>query len=75
MIGDLKTTRNTLDKDELQIVDFAITMGQITSSDVVDILNIPKRTAQDKLKRLEDVQVLEKQGAGPTTYYRISGMK
>jgi len=75
VIGDLKTTRNTLDKDELQIVDFAITMGQITSSDVVDILNIPKRTAQDKLKRLEDVQVLEKQGAGPTTYYRISGMK
>lgn len=63
--------RNTLTRDELQIVDFAITMGQITSSDVVDILNVPKRTAQAKLKRLEDSKVLRKVGAGPTTYYII----
>jgi len=71
-IGDLMATRNNLDKDELQIVDFVVTMGQITSSDVVDILNVPKRTAQAKLKGLEDIKVLAKMGAGPTTYYVIA---
>ncbi|OGM68683.1 hypothetical protein A2975_02905 [Candidatus Woesebacteria bacterium RIFCSPLOWO2_01_FULL_44_14] len=71
-IGELRTVRNNLDKDELQIVDFVVTMGQITSSDVVDILNVPKRTAQAKLKRLEDINVLEKTGAGPTTYYVVA---
>lgn len=71
-IGDIKVTRNTLDKDELKIVDFVVTMGQITSADVVDILDIPKRTAQSKLKKLEDIKVLQKIGSGPTTYYVIS---
>ncbi len=71
VIRNVQATRNTLDKDELQIVDFVVTMGQITSSDVVDILDVPKRTAQAKLKRLEDIKVLEKVGAGPTTYYVV----
>ena len=71
VVGNIPTTRNVLDRDELQIVDFAIPMGQISSSDVVDILDVPKRTAQAKLKRLEDIKVLEKAGAGPTTYYVI----
>ncbi len=64
-------TRNILDNDELKIVDFTLAMTRITSSDVVDILRVPKRTAQAKLKRLEDIRVLEKQGAGPATYYII----
>jgi len=75
VIKDLKATRNILDKDELKIVDFVITMGQITSSDVVDILDIPKRTAQAKLKKLEDIKILQKVGAGPTTYYKILKIK
>lgn len=71
VINSVSATRKTLDKDELKMVDFVITMGQITSSDVVDILEIPKRTAQAKLKKLEDIRVLEKKGAGPKTYYII----
>ncbi len=71
VVGDLYVERNVLDRDELKIVDFVVTLGQITSSDVVDILEVPKRTAQAKLKRLEDIKVLEKKGAGPTTYYII----
>lgn len=70
-VGNLKTTRNVLDKDELKIVDFVVSLGRITSADVVEILGIPKRTAQDKLKRLEDIKVLVKRGAGPSTYYII----
>lgn len=75
VVGGLKTTRNSLGKDELQIVDFVVTMGQITSSDVVDILNVPRRTAQSKLKKLEEIKVLKKAGAGPTTYYIIPDNK
>lgn len=71
VMGAVQATRNTLDKDELQIVDFVVTMGQITSSDVIDILGVPKRTAQSKLKNLEDIKVLQKAGAGPSTYYII----
>ncbi len=72
VVGSIGSTRKTLDKDELKMVDFVITMGQITSADVVDILEVPKRTAQAKLKNLEDIKILEKVGAGPTTYYIIS---
>jgi len=75
VIKNLKVTRNILDKDELKIVDFVITMGRITSSDVVNILDIPKRTAQAKLKKLEDIKILQKVGAGPTTYYKVLKIK
>ena len=75
VIKNVKATRNVLDKDELKIVDFVITMDQITSSDVVDILDIPKRTAQAKLKKLEDIKILQKVGAGPSTYYKILKIK
>ena len=75
VIKNVKATRNVLDKNELKIVDFVITMNQITSSDVVDILDIPKRTAQAKLKKLEDIKILQKVGAGPTTYYKILKIK
>jgi Fic family protein len=71
VVGDIGATRNILDNDELRIVDFVVTMGRITSEDVVDILKVPKRTAQSKLKKLEDIRVLEKQGAGPATYYVV----
>jgi Fic family protein len=59
----------TLNQDELKIIDFVITLGQITSADVVDILRIPKRTAQAKLKRLEEARILVKKGRGPATAY------
>ena len=70
-VGEVGATRNVLDNDELRIIDFVVTMGRVTSADVADILRVPKRTAQAKLKRLEDINVLEKQGAGPATYYAV----
>lgn len=63
---------DTLNTDELKIVDFLLTVGKITSSDVVDILKVPKRTAQSKLGRLEKAKILRKVGAGPSTYYVLS---
>ena len=70
-VGEKGITQQFLDEDELKMVDFVVTIGKITSSDVVDILRVPKRTAQAKLKRLEDIRVLAKQGAGPSTYYVV----
>jgi Fic family protein len=71
-VSELDITRNILDTDELKIVDFVVTVGKITSDDVVDILRIPKRTAQSKLKKLEDIRVLVKNGAGPSTFYSLT---
>lgn len=62
----------TLDLDELKIVDFVLTLGKITSSDVEDILDIPKRTAQFKLNKLEDKKILKKVEFGPGTHYVIN---
>jgi Fic family protein len=61
-----------LDKDELKIVDFVVSLGKITSTDVVDILRVPKRTAQFKLKKLEAKRVLVKINAGPKSYYAVN---
>lgn len=60
-----------LGKDELKIVDFTVNIGKITSDEVVKILDIPKRTAQDKLKKLVENNVLKKKGSGSNTYYTV----
>ncbi len=72
VIENINNNTNILDTDELKIIDFVVTIGRITSSDVVDILKVPKRTAQSKLKNLEKIKVLKKQSAGPATYYVIA---
>jgi len=68
-LGGTKAARNFLNKDEIKIVDFVVTMGKITSADAVSILSVPKRTAQAKLKKLEEIGIIKRQGAGPATYY------
>lgn len=68
-VGKNKLSRQVLNEDELEIIDFVISLGKITSADVVDILRIPKRTAQAKLKRLEESELLIKKGRGPATAY------
>lgn len=68
--GDISSRHLTT--DQLKIIDFVLTIGKITSSDVVDILDIPKRTAQSKLNKLESYLILEKVGSGPNTYYVLA---
>lgn len=57
---------------DLKILDFVVTLGKITSDDVVDILKVPKRTAQMRLQKLEKEKVLEKSGSGPKTFYVLT---
>jgi Fic family protein len=68
-IGAKEEVPQVLGKDELTIIDFITTVGQVTSSEVVDILKVPKRTAQAKLKRLVAKGVLKRVGKGPSSHY------
>lgn len=61
-----------LDKNQLKIVDFMITIGQITSSDVQDILNVKERMAQNYLKELESIKLLKRLGKGRVTHYILN---
>lgn len=70
--GGKESALRVLDSDELKIVDFVTTVGQVTSSDVVDILEVPKRTAQEKLKRLVEADVLKRMGKGPASFYIVA---
>lgn len=64
-----KSEQIFLDRDEIQIMDFLSTTGRITSEDVSDVLNITKRAAQLKLKRLVQNKLIKVAGSGPSTYY------
>lgn len=72
MVGD--HDQIYLDKDELKILDFLATMGQFKSSDVADILSIPKRTAQAKIKELVDKKIIKANGKGPATFYTLTNI-
>lgn len=67
-----KSEQIFLDKDEIQIMDFLSTTGRITSDDVSDILNITKRAAQLKIKKLLHNKLIQMQGSGPSTYYILN---
>lgn len=67
-----KSEQIFLDKDEIQMMDFLSTTGRITSDDVSDILNITKRAAQLKIKKLLSNKLIQVQGSGPATYYILN---
>lgn len=72
VLGKNTTQEAKLGTKELRLIDFVVTIGKITSSDVVEILEVPKRTAQAKLQKLHTLRILRKKGAGPATYYTLN---
>jgi len=60
-----------LEKDQMLILDFISQMGKISTSDVVDILNCPRRTAQLKLSKLKSLGIISQIGKGPSSAYII----
>jgi len=58
-----------LDQDEIRIIDFISTVERLTSKDVMEILKISKRSAQMKIKRLLEHNIIVKKGKGPASYY------
>lgn len=65
--NSMKTIR--LNRQEIKILDFAKQIGQITLKDTLDILEVPKRTAQRRLAGLVEKNLLKSQGAGKNVFY------
>lgn len=61
-----------LDRDEMKLMDYLTINGKLTSSDAQDVLGIPKRTAQFKIKRLVDNGLIRPQEKGPRMYYILA---
>lgn len=61
-----------LDKDQMKILEFLDQMGRIAVSDVVDILECPKRTAQAHLQRLKTLKIIKQVGKGPASAYILT---
>lgn len=66
-----KSEQIFLDSSEIQIMDFLTTNGRITSDDIVDILKVAKRTAQVRLKKLIDKDLLTRHGLTSAIYYTV----
>lgn len=58
-----------LNADELSILDYTHQFGAIKAADVVDILKIPKRTAQRRLQELVEKGILHRINLGPASKY------
>ena len=58
-----------LSRQEIKVLDFAHQMGKVSLTDVLDILEIPKRTAQRRLAGLVEKNLLKSQGAGKNIFY------
>ncbi|MFZ5376202.1 MAG: Fic family protein [Patescibacteria group bacterium] len=61
-----------LNNQEMQILDFVNQFGQINLSEAVDVLQVPERTIQRRLKTLVDKNILEIEGKGKNTVYRLN---
>jgi Fic family protein len=61
-----------LDESQQKIIDFIDQIGKITTKDVIDILSIPRRTAQLKLLKLKKLKIIKQVGKGPSSAYIIN---
>lgn len=60
-----------LDPNQLKIIDFLDQVGRITVSEVVNILECPKRTAQLHLQKLKKLRMIKQVGKGPASAYTL----
>jgi len=61
-----------LDKNQIKIIDFMMTMGRIDSNDVVDILDVDKRTAQRYINEILKTKLIRKERKGPASFYILN---
>jgi len=60
-----------LNAEELSILDYAHQFGSVALADVINMLNIPRRTAQRRLQALVSKGIIEKFDQGPAVKYKI----
>ncbi len=58
-----------LTPEQLKIIDFMEQMGKITAKDIMDILSVPKRTAQLHLQKLKNLKMIAQTSKGPASAY------
>ncbi|TRZ77235.1 Fic family protein [bacterium] len=61
-----------LDKNQIRIVDFMMSMGRFDSNDVVDMFEIDKRTAQRYINELLKTKLIRKEGYGKASFYMLN---
>ena len=61
----------TLSSEQMQIISFIQDIGRITVKDAVDMLEVPLRTAQHRLKKMVNIELIVKVGKGRATYYKL----
>jgi len=61
-----------LDEDQQKIIDFIDQVGKIDIGDTIDILHVPKRTAQLKLAKLKNLKIIKQIGKGPSSAYMLT---
>lgn len=68
-LNDLVESQIFLTPAQTQIIDFIDQIGKITVKDVMDILNLPRRTAQLQLQKLKTLGIIKQVGKGPASGY------
>ncbi|MBI4050740.1 MAG: Fic family protein [Candidatus Doudnabacteria bacterium] len=58
-----------LNPGQLKILDFLDQVGKITVKDVIEILRVPRRTAQLELQKLKKLKMIKQVGKGPASAY------
>ncbi|MDZ4244252.1 MAG: Fic family protein, partial [Candidatus Doudnabacteria bacterium] len=71
-IADRMESQIYLDPRQLKILDSLDQMKKVTVKDAVDILKVPRRTAQLELQKLKKLKLIRQVGRGPASAY-VSG--
>lgn len=61
-----------LDKDQIKIVDFIVSMGRVTRKDVEDVLGVSKVTAFRLIRELTKMGLIVRKGGHKKVYYVLS---
>lgn len=65
-------TQIYLNPEQLKILDSLDQIGKITVKDVINILKIPRRTAQLELQKLKKLKIIKQTGKGPSSAYVLT---
>jgi len=58
-------------QEDITILDYITSFGSVSSSEVVEMLNINERTAQRRIKRLVENKVLKRKGEARNIRYEL----
>ena len=63
--------RDRLTKAEMAGWQWLSTRDRVTTSEYEEAVGVPNRTAKNHIKKLVDLGLLRRRGAGPATFYEV----